>query len=333
MKKLAILVNRSMAEQLFDPRTLDELRSICAFNETFPETVTEAFMREQLADADACITCWGTPRLTDEMLDEASRLRFVMHAAGSLRPILPEGFWARGIRAASNAPVIAEDVAQTVLMMTLYGLKQVRRMSLHAARGGWSEEVGRTVRLRRLDGLTVGVVGASQVGRQVVRLLAPFGCRFKVYDPYLMEMDARRLGVERVSLDELLASCDVVTLHAPGSEATRHMLNADNLPRIQDGAVLINTSRGTLIDETALEAELRKNRFFAYLDVLEQEPPRPDHPFFRMDNVVVTPHIAGGATENGRRMLGENALMNVADYLTKGIIRYEVRGEMMGTMA
>ena len=126
---------------------------------------------------------------------------------------------------------------------------------------------------RELYELEVGIIGALRVGRQVIRLLKGYqGLRIKVYDPYLSAEGARQLGVELCSLDEV-CRCDVVSCHAPSIAATRHMLNADTLALLPDHAVLINTSRGALIDEAALVAEVRRRPLYVLLDVTDPEPP------------------------------------------------------------
>ena len=111
------------------------------------------------------------------------------------------------------------------------------------------------------------------------------------------------------------------------------MLNAQNLPLLRDGALLVNTARGMLIDEAALLRELRTGRIMACLDVTDPEPPAPDSPLRTLPNVVLTPHIAGGHTQNGRRMMGRNILIETYNFLVKGALKFEVRGDMLQHMA
>jgi phosphoglycerate dehydrogenase-like enzyme len=127
-----------------------------------------------------------------------------------------------------------------------------------------------------------------------------------LYDPYVGEEQARSMGVVKVELDELVQEADVISLHAPALPATYHMIDARRLSMMKDDALIINTARGSLIDEEALIRELEKGRFFAFLDVTDPEPPAPDSPLRRLPNVVVTPHIAG-CIENCTRM-GERAV-------------------------
>jgi phosphoglycerate dehydrogenase-like enzyme len=147
----------------------------------------------------------------------------------------------------------------------------------------------------------------------VIELLRPFDLRVLVSDPYFGEAEAAQLGVERRALDELLACADVVSLHAPALPSTRHLLDRRRLGLLRDGAVLVNTARGSLVDHDALLAELRAGRISAVLDVTDPEPLPADSPLFTLPNVVLTPHIAGALGTEVRR-LGDLAIEELARY-------------------
>jgi phosphoglycerate dehydrogenase-like enzyme len=173
-------------------------------------------------------------------------------------------------------------------------------------------------------GCRVGLVGASFVGRHVIELLRPFDLEVAVYDPFLAEAEAAALGVEKVEeLDELCASADVLSVHAPDVEATRGMIGAPQLARLRDGATLINTARPALVDTGALEAELASGRIAAILDVTDPEPIPSDHPLLRLPNVFVTPHVAG-AVGNELHRLAELAVDEVARFARGEPPRYPV---------
>jgi phosphoglycerate dehydrogenase-like enzyme len=159
----------------------------------------------------------------------------------------------------------------------------------------------------------VGIVGASRIGRRVIELLRPFELDVLVSDPYLEADAAARLGVKRRELDELLAVSDVVSLHAPALPSTRHMIDARRLALLCDGATLINTARGSLVDQDALVAELVSGRIDAVIDVTEPAVPPPDSPLYALPNVVLTPHIAGALGVEVRR-LGDAAIDEIERY-------------------
>ncbi len=335
MKKVALLLTREMADSIFTAADLDILRGVAEFEDPagLPVKMTQDYMLEHIAGADACVTCWGTPALTPAMLEAAPGLKLVAHAAGSIKYLIPPELWKTGCRVTSNAPIIAKDVAQTVLALTLTSLLQLWGNAAGTKQGKWKGGESGTFTTKKLNGLDVGLIGLSYVCREVIKLFQLFDCNIKVYDPYACELEARRLGVKLVSLEELLSTCDVVSVHAPANEDCRHILNASNLPLMRDGTLFINTARGMIVDEPALVRELETGRIFACIDVTDPEPPAPDHPFRRLDNVILTSHVAGGHTKNGRKFLGANTILQLCNYLTKGFLEFEVREEMLEHMA
>lgn len=333
--RVAIALNKAMAVSILSKEDYDFLCSFAEVNpmEELPEKMTLPFMEKILENADVCITCWGTPNFTDELLNSAKKLRLIAHAAGSVKSFVPQSFWQTGCRITSNAPVIAEDVAQTVLAFILFSMRGLWGFSKSTREGKWSGGEASQFTTRRLNGLQVGIIGASNVGREVIKILKPFGCIIKLYDPYISAIEAAVLGVEQLELNDLISTSDILSMHAPNTGECQHMINKENAPLIKDKALFVNTARGMLVDEAALIKELESGRIFACIDVTDPEPPAVDHPFRRLDNVVLTPHIAGGHTVNGRMMLGRNTVKEVYNYLHKGLLSFEVRKEMLDHMA
>jgi phosphoglycerate dehydrogenase-like enzyme len=175
--------------------------------------------------------------------------------------------------------------------------------------GGWQEGY----RLRHdLTGSTVGLVGFGAIARQLVSLLSllrPFACRLLAYDPYAPPDVAAALGVSSTGLDDVLSQADVVSVHAGATDETRGLIGVRELALLRDGAVVVNTARGRIIDDTALIAELRRGRIQAGLDVFATEPLAADSELRQLPNVVLTPHV-GGFTEE---MYQRRALALVED--------------------
>jgi phosphoglycerate dehydrogenase-like enzyme len=268
------------------------------------EPADKAALLALLPPADACITSWDVAPLDAEVLAAAPKLRAVAHAAGSVKRFVSDAVWARGIQVTSAAPALARDVAETTLGLIIVGAKRILPLGQHVRAGGWRESQAWPA--RELSSSEIGLVGASNVGRHVIDLLRAFRTTVLLYDPFVTLEEAQRLGVIKVDLPELARRADIVSLHAPAVPATYHMLNRELLQQMKDDAVLINTARGALIDEPALVEELRKGRFFAFLDVTDPEPPIADSPLRRLPNVVVTPHLAGCITDCSR--MGELAV-------------------------
>jgi phosphoglycerate dehydrogenase-like enzyme len=253
-----------------------------------------------LGRADVLLGHWGCLRVDEALLARAPRLRMLAYAAGTLRDTVTRAAFARGLLVTSGAAANAVPVAEYTVAAILWANKAafVERERLRGVElpplprrhpvGNWAKRIG--------------LVGASHVGRAVVELLRPYRCSVAVADPFLGAEEAATLGVDLVDLDELLATSDVVSLHAPALPETERMIGAGELARMMDGATLVNTARGVLVDHDALVAELRTGRLTAVLDVTDPEPLPPDHPLLHMPTCVVTPHLAGSqGTELSRQ--------------------------------
>ncbi|WP_189939769.1 hydroxyacid dehydrogenase [Streptomyces aurantiogriseus] len=245
-----------------------------------------------LAGADVLITGWGCPRLGADTLAAAPRLRTVLHAAGSVRSLIGEPLWSHGVTVSSAVTGNALPVAEYTLAMILLAGKDAfahrerfRRTHVHPT----PAETAATGNLGR----RVGVIGASRVGRRLLELLRAYDFEVLLHDPYVDAAEAAELGAQLLSLEDLLRHSDIVSLHAPDIPETHHMLDRARLALVRDGGVLINTSRGALVDHAALTDELVSGRLHAILDVTEPEPLPADSPLYRLPNVFLTPHIAG----------------------------------------
>jgi phosphoglycerate dehydrogenase-like enzyme len=294
-----------------------------------PEPASKDELLAVLPDADGCLTSWGVACLDADVIAAAPRLQVMAHMGSSVARFVSEALWQRGIRVTTAAPILARDVAETTLGLMIVGLKRIWPLGQLVRQGGWRESPYWPS--RELYGKTVGIIGASHVGRHVIELLRPFGTRILLYDPYVSEDGAARLGVTKADLEDLLSQADVVTLHAPAKQETYHLLDAGRLALMKDDALLINTARGTLIDESALVSELRKGRFFAFLDVTDPEPPAVTSPLRKLDNVVVTPHLAGCIEDCGR--MGEMAVEELRRYFAGEPPLYQVTRDMLSRIA
>ena len=330
---VVIAIGRSHYRRMFSDAALTDLAAAAeVVHHPGDEPAGKQDLLAVLGRAAACITSWGVASVDADVVAAAPRLRHLAHMGGSVKRFVSPAVWERGIRVTSTAVALARDVAETTLGLMIVGRKRIWPLSNHVRDGGWRDSpVWDRWDARELSRATVGLIGVGNVGRHVIELLAPFETNILVADPYLADDEARRLGVERVELAELMDRCDVVSIHAPANDETRHMIGAQLLGRLSDGAVLINTARGSIIDEAALVDELATGRIFAFLDVTDPEPPVPDSPLRRLENVVVTPHIAG-CIENCHRM-GELAVEEVRRGLAGEPAINEVRPGMLDRIA
>jgi phosphoglycerate dehydrogenase-like enzyme len=327
---VAITIGQAHYERMVSQAAWDALASFAdVLHHQGQEPATKEELLALLPTADGCLTSWGVARLDADVVAAAPRLQIMAHMGSSVTRFVSEALWQRGIRVTTAAPALARDVAVTTLGMMIVGLKRIWPLGQHVREGGWRESPYWPS--RELYGKRVGIVGASHVGRHVIELLQPFGARILLYDPYVSPEEARRLGVTKVELDDLLTQADVVSLHAPAKAETHHMLNTERLALMKDDALLINTARGTLINEEALIAELCQGRFFAFLDVTDPEPPAADSPLRHLENVVVTPHLAGCIEDCSR--VGEMAVEELRRYFAGEPPLYEVTASMLARIA
>ncbi|MEU4272592.1 hydroxyacid dehydrogenase [Streptomyces sp. NPDC026092] len=286
-------MNAGIHAQLLAEGALDRLARVAAVD-------TDRFVGDfadvepaALAETEVLFTHWGAPLLTADALRAMPRLRAVIHAAGSVKHHVTDAVWERGIAVSTAAGANALPVAEFTLATILFTGKRM----LDSARA-YREAQDRVPLLEYFAGhgnhrRTVGIVGASRIGRRVLELLRPFDFEVLLYDPYVEEAEAERLGARSVDLDELVRRSSVVSIHAPQLPETRHMFDRRRLALLRDGATLINTARGSLVDTEALTEELSTGRIQAVLDVTEPEVLPPGSPLYTLPNVLLTPHIAG----------------------------------------
>ncbi|MFE6844986.1 hydroxyacid dehydrogenase [Streptomyces sp. NPDC057686] len=284
--RAAVLSGRMLPE-LVRVADVDADLLLTGFDHDEPE------LHRRLAEAEVLFTGWGCPPLDAEALDRMPRLRAVVHAAGSVKHHVTEACWERGLLVSSAAAANAVPVAEYTLAAILFANKRVLE-SAHAYRAARAP----IDLLRRYPAVgnyhrTVGIVGASLIGRRVMELLRPFDLRVLVHDPYADPAELAALGGESCALDELLRRSDVVSLHAPSLPRTRHLLDAARLALMPDGATLVNTARGSLVDTVALTEELVAGRLHAVLDHTEPEVLPTGSPLYNLPNVLLTPHVAG----------------------------------------
>jgi phosphoglycerate dehydrogenase-like enzyme len=319
--------------ELFDDATLARLRALCEVPD--PEPLAEfedARAKALLPRTDLLLTSWGCPPIDAQVLECAPRLRAIVHAAGTVKGHVTAACWDRGLAISSAAAANAVPVAEYTLAAIVFANKRVfalqRRYAEVRSFRWWPDEFPGLGNYRK----TIGIVGASHVGRRVIELLRPFDFDVQVYDPFLDDARARALGVRRADLDELLRTSDVVSLHAPAVAETQHLLDRRRLALLRDGATLINTARGWLVDAAALTDELVSGRIDAVIDTTEPEVLPADSPLYDLPNVFLTPHVAGAMGTETRRMAAL-ALDEIERFVRNEAFQYGIRREDLSRIA
>ena len=299
-RRITFAMKESVRERVFPAARLAEFAEIADIQGFVTEYGSGAAQRV-LAGTDVLITGWGAPRLTPDALAAAPRLEAVLHAAGTVKPYLSQEVLERGIRVSSAAAANAVPVAEYTVAMIVLANKNV--LPIAARYRSAEDDIDAEAEFPALGNYDkrVGIVGASTIGRIVIDLLRAYALDVVVYDPFLDEPEARRLGVRSVPLDELLATSDVVSVHAPSLPSTADLLDARGIALMRRGATLINTARGEIVDQDALERRVLAGELFAILDVTVPWVLEAGHPFYTSDRVLLTPHIAGSlGSELGR---------------------------------
>ncbi|MEK1896272.1 MAG: hydroxyacid dehydrogenase [Rhizobium sp.] len=322
---IALAMQPSRTEHVLPAETLRRLNELGHLLDPQPlQSFDDDRARRILADTDILITGWGSPYVGREVLAAAPRLRLVAHAAGTVKGIVDEQIFDAGIAVTHAAEANSVPVAEFTLAAIIFAGKQVFRFrDLYVA----DRNRDRTHRMQRLAignyRRTVGIVGASRIGRRVIELLRPFEYRILLFDPTVDIAEASSLGTEKADLPTLMKQSDIVSLHAPSLPSTRHMIGAEELSLMKDGATLINTARGALIDEAALLKTLGAGRIDAIIDVTDPEIPEEASAFYDLPNVFLTPHIAGAVgLERGR--LGDMAVDEIERFVKGEPLLYQI---------
>ncbi|NGP44762.1 hydroxyacid dehydrogenase [Bacillaceae bacterium SIJ1] len=287
---------------------------------------------ELLREVDVLFSGWGAPVLDRTLLDAAPQLKAFFYAAGSVKRIVTDAVWDRGLIMSSAYAANAVPVAEYALSQILFSLKRGWRFATMIKEEQRFPKKS-SIEIPGAYGSTVGIISLSTIGRNVCRLLEPFDVNIVVYDPTVSKDDALALGVELVSLAEVFKRADVVSCHAPLLEATIGLLQREHFSSMKPNATFINTSRGKIVrQEDMLEVLHERHDLTAVLDVTDPEPPEPGAAIFSMPNVIITPHIAGSeARECGR--MGEYMLDELKRFQNNEPLYWQVTKESFAKMA
>jgi len=322
---IALAMQPSRTEHVLTPAALRRLSEMGHLLDPQPlQSFDDDRARRILAETDILITGWGSPYVGREVLAAAPRLRLIAHAAGTVKGIIDEQIFDAGIAVTHAAEANSIPVAEFTLAAIIFAGKQVFRFrDLYVT----ERNRDRTHAMQRLAignyRRTVGIVGASRIGRRVIELLRPFEYRVLLFDPTVDTAEAISLGTEKADLPTLIKQSDIVSVHAPSLPSTRHMIGAEELSLMKDGATLINTARGALIDEAALLKTLATWRIDAIIDVTDPEIPEKASAFYDLPNVFLTPHIAGAVgLERGR--LGDMVVDEIERFVKSEPLLYQI---------
>ncbi|GAA4777579.1 hydroxyacid dehydrogenase [Microbacterium gilvum] len=323
-RRVAFLMPDETFRRVFDAADTARLHAEPALRllAPYPLDPEKPAHRALLADAEIVVTGWGTPVIEGDVLAALPAVRAVAHSAGTIRPVVSDALLARGVVVASSASANAVPVAEYALAAIILAAKRAfwAADELRAGRPGHAESAWPTV---GAHGVRVGVVGASHIGRLLLRHLSSLDMEVVVTDPTLDDAGRALLGVPCVPLDELIATSDVVTLHAPSLPTTHHMIDRRAIALMRPGTTLVNTARGDLVDEEALADRLERGDIAAVLDVTAVEPLPADSRLRSTPHTFLTPHIAGSQG---------NELRRLATHIVDEVVRFGTTGAFAETI-
>ena len=281
-------------------------------------TVYERTRREEIAGraADADIVLTNKVVMDREMMALLPRLKYIGVLATGYNVVDIEAARERDIIVTNVPAYSTESVAQTVFAHLLTVTNRTEHYAQQNRQGRWAENRDFCywdTELTELAGKTMGIVGLGHIGRRVAEIALAFGMQVKAMTS--KKAEDLPAGIQKAELQSLLASADVVSLHCPLTEGTKHLIHRETLRLMKPSAILINTGRGPLVDDEALAEALNEGRLRAYCaDVVTEEPPKADHPLLHAPNAFITPHIAWATVEARKRLL-QTAIGNVEAFV------------------
>ena len=253
----------------FPEHVIENLRELGEVERNpFDRSFTYDELCEAIADKDILVTHWGTPRIDENMLTCAKKLRIVAHAAGSVANVASDALYSKNIPVLSANPVMAQNVAESVVGYMIAGTHRFIQTDAILRSGGWDKLISQQT---SLFGAEIGLIGLGTIGRILLDLLAPFRCNVYVYDPFISEDALDKWSFARLCDFETAMKKSIVSVHASKTPDTYHMINKNALDLLPDGALLINSARASIIDTAALTAKLNEGKIYAVIDVYDEE--------------------------------------------------------------
>ena len=268
-----------------------------------------------LADTDALVVR-SAVQVNADVLAKAPKLRVIGRAGVGVDNVDLDAATDAGVLVMNTPGGNAASVAEHAMAVMLSMARHITQASASTRAGKWEKKKFLGSELR---GKTLGIVGLGSIGREVVKRARAFEMRLVARDPYVTSQIAQDLGVELVSLDDLYAASDYITLHVSLTPETEHMLSREAFAKMKPGVRIVNCARGELVEDAALREAIESGRVAgAALDVFATEPPPSGYPLFALDSVIATPHI-GGSTEEAQEIVGVRIAEQIVEYLKSGV--------------
>ena len=330
---ILMTINKELFHSIFDQAARSKLESLgnvaYRFDLNRGSSQEEYSFAIKESGAEVIVTGWNSPFLSHQTYLENPQLKYLCYVAGGVRSCVDSKAIEAGLIVTNWGDRVARSVAEGTLMMILAGLRKVasHQVEMHV-RKGW----GREAMPEGLFYQRVGLLGLGAIAREVVNFLKPFECQVYAFDPYVPEDVFHALNVIRLnSAQRLFETCRIISIHASKLDENYHIVNRDIISRLEDGGLIVNTARGSIIDTEALIAELKTGRIHAALDVFEEEPLSDNSELRGLENCLLIPHQAGPTPDRWVDM-GNLAVENIENYIAGRDIKYVVTPEKFKLM-
>lgn len=293
MKKTVLLSNDlKQFNSVYSQEAIEKLKSVSNVYDTIISTENVNDHIQAIEEADYVFSTWGVPIFTNEIIDKMKNLKCFFYAASSVKHFA-DPYMAKGVRIVNAGKPNGDYVAKFAFSQIMLAAKGF----FMQVRVGDNYNAFTTIERTKIFGSfmqKIGIIGAGNIGKEVIRMLRENNMYPMVYDPYLSEEAAKNLGAVKASLEEIFAECIVISNHAPSTAETVNMIGKKHFELMRKGATFVNTARGdAVVEEEFAEVFSRRKDIVAILDVVVTEPLPEESPINRLDNVFRTPHIAG----------------------------------------
>ncbi|MFI4911584.1 MAG: hydroxyacid dehydrogenase [Sedimentisphaeraceae bacterium JB056] len=331
MLKGIYILDNSAFDYIYGPEEQQDIRKyvdICAPQQT-RHSILENL--ELLKDVDVIFSGWHMPVLTPEFLDSAPNLKAIFYGAGSVKGFVTDDLWERDIVLTSSYAANAVPVAEYTFAQIIFCLKRLWHYTRKIRKQ--RSYIPLKADLPGTYGTKVGIVSVGMIGQLVCKMLRNMSVDVLVYDPYATEELSIELNAQLCSLEYIFENCDVVSIHTPLLPETENFITGEYIRSMKKNSSLINTARGALIrEDEMIEALKERQDITAVLDVLCPEPPEPSSPLYDMDNVVITPHIAGSTAYECRR-LGRYMVDELVRFVENRPLQWTISQEKAAVLA
>ena len=321
MKIYITMPRTDTSDTFLTPRALERLNSVGQVEQNpYDRQLTVEEVIEFAKDADVLLTGWGNCKFFKKDIEMMPNLKMIAHTGGTVAYLIAPDVYETNVKVISGNDVFAKSVAEGCLCYILAALRRLEHYMGVMREGGYRTEVFEN---RGLFGKKLGIVGFGTIARHFLNLVRWFDLDILIYSSHLTDEEAATYGARTASLEEIFAECDVISIHASDTPKTCGMITRELMESMKSDALLVNTARGAVINEPAMFEMLLAGRFYAALDVFDEEPPAPDAPIRKCKNALLMPHM-GGPTVDLRGVVTMELCKDIARLEKGEALQYEI---------